>query len=232
MNHFEKTWTSSLFSVEHYVGLISIAIYLIMSINLYKKETKKIAHNKKLIYILICFSIIWLIWFPYTIIDSLYYDFNLPVSKFYSFYIFFTALTYGIGFIGFRLNTQETIKRNFEKNSEAKELAKTITHKMKIEKYYLDPNVNINSFAVKMNLHPNKVSAVINNMMGYSFRDFINMHRVEEFKYLAKTYDSKSKTILSLALDAGFNSKASFNRAFKKFCNMSPIEYLEKNQKI
>jgi len=38
--------------------------------------------------------------------------------------------------------------------------------------------------------------------------------------------------MLGLALDSGFNSKASFNRAFKKFTGQTPSEYLKNNETI
>jgi AraC-like DNA-binding protein len=230
LNKFESFWVSNVFDTEHYIGLISMLIYLGKSMHLYRNQMK-ISNNKKIAYILLCFAILWLIWLPYTIVDSFYYNFNFPVSEFYSFYILFTALTYAIGFIGFRLNTQITNKKKFENNIEMQGWAELIASKMKKEKYYLDPNLRIDSFSEEIGIHPNKVSAIINNVMGYSFRDFVNSYRVEEFKNQARTYDIKSKTILSLALDSGFNSKASFNRAFNKFCHTSPAEYLEEISK-
>jgi AraC-like DNA-binding protein len=43
-----------------------------------------------------------------------------------------------------------------------------------------------------------------------------------------KNKETEKFTILSIAMDAGFNSKATFNRAFKKFAGMSPTEYQRK----
>ncbi|WP_299365861.1 AraC family transcriptional regulator [Winogradskyella sp.] len=226
-NSFEAFWAINVFEIEHYVGLLSIAIYLGLSMDLYRKQMKK-GVNKRIAYILTCFAFLWLIWVPYTIVDAIYYNFDFPVSEFYFFYILLTALTYAIGFIGFRLSKQITTKRKVEKTSEMQELVKVFTIKMEEEKYYLDSNLSLKSFSEKLGIHPNKTSMVINNLMGYSFRDFVNSYRIEEFKSLANTDNVKSKTILGMALDAGFNSKASFNRAFNKFCKISPAEYLQK----
>ncbi len=228
-NGFEALLALNVFEIEHYIGLLSIAIYLILSMLLYRKEIKT-GENKRIGYILICFTLLWFIWMPYTIVDAMIFDFNFPVSEFYPFYILLTALTYAIGFIGFQLSKQITSGRKPEKTSEMKKLAEIFTSKMEKEKYYLDPNLSLQSFSERLDIHPNKSSAVINVMMDYSFRDFVNSYRIEEFKTLASTVDAKSKTILGMALDAGFNSKASFNRAFKKFCHSSPAEYLEKRQ--
>jgi len=226
-NQLESIWVSNLFSVEHIIGLLSIAIYLFKSIQLYRKKKNRLL-NKKIAYILVCFSIIWLLWAPYTLVDMIYYNFNYPVSKFYLFYILFTGLTYGIGFIGFRLNAQIVREKNLIINTEIQELAKRIDHVMQKEKYYLNPDLNINDFSKRLDLHPNKISAILNNIMHQSFRDYVNAYRVSEFKMRLKNYDLKNHTILSLAFDVGFNSKASFQRVFKKSMGLSPSDYLEK----
>nr|WP_321237631.1 helix-turn-helix domain-containing protein [uncultured Psychroserpens sp.] len=225
-NSFEHFLAFNVFEIEHYIGLFSIAYYLVLSIQLYRQQLK-VDVNKKIAYILFCFILLWGIWVPYTIIDSIFYNFNYPVSEFYFFYFFLTAITYAIGFIGFRLSTQTTTKIKIEKTSEIQELAELFKSKMEMEKYYLNPNLNLKIFSEKLNVHPNKTSAVINDVIGYSFRDFVNSYRIEKFKRLAKDDKTKAKTILGMAFDSGFNSKASFNRAFKKFCNTTPVEYLE-----
>lgn len=229
MSAFEKSWVLNVFSVEHYIGFVSIAIYLFMSMRLLR-EQRKTVFNKKIFYILICFSALVLIWLPYTIIDSVYYEFNFPISEFYFFYISFTVLTYSIGFIGFRLNMQIVNKKTFENSLELQELSKVIEHKMANEKYYLDPDLNIKTFALKVELHPNKISAILNNIINQSFREYVNSYRMIEFKTRLGTYDLHNYNIISLSYECGFNSKASFHRVFKKHTGCTPVEYLKKIQ--
>ena len=54
------------------------------------------------------------------------------------------------------------------------------------------------------------------------FNDFINEYRIEELKKLLNDPKNNNFTLLSLAFEAGFNSKASFNRAVKKLTGKSP----------
>ena len=61
-----------------------------------------------------------------------------------------------------------------------------------------------------------------------NFNDFINTYRVEEVKKAFDNGEHKKTTLLGIAYDCGFNSKATFNRAFKKNAGFSPKEYLEK----
>ena len=227
-NSFESVWVFSLFSIEHIVGLASLAIYLIMSLQLHRQHKLEFT-SRKITLILSCFGILWLLWVPYTYLDSVYYNFRFPPSGFYLFYLLFAALSYGIGFIGFRLIPQTTIK-SLDISLEMKNLAKEIDRKMQEEKYFLNPELNIDLFSKSLDIHPNKISGILNNVLHQSFRDFVNAYRIEEFKSRIKSYDLKNQTILGLAFDVGFNSKASFNRVFKKSMNISPIDYLNQTK--
>ncbi|WP_188374491.1 helix-turn-helix domain-containing protein [Winogradskyella haliclonae] len=217
-----------------------MGIYLYKSYKLLKVGGVFYASNK-IRNILLCFALLWIIWVPYTIVDIMYYDFGFPPSGFYVFYIYFAILTYGIGFFGFKINDQTYEKvappntgKCIQKTKESKEmksLASSIKTTMQEGKLYLDPNLSLSSFAHMIDLHPNKVSAIINSTLGYSFRDFINKYRVKEFEEQLAFYDLQSRTLLSLAMECGFNSKASFNRAFKKFNNCTPQEFVENYKK-
>jgi len=61
-----------------------------------------------------------------------------------------------------------------------------------------------------------------------NFNDFINHHRIEAVKKMFEAGEQDNITLLGIAFDAGFNSKASFNRAFKKSTSLSPKEYVQK----
>lgn len=236
-NSFEKAWFYNQFPLEHSVGLVIIAIYLVKSYKLLKESNVLFATNK-VRQILFLFFMLWVVWVPYTIIDIVNYDFNFPPSEFYAFYILFSVFTYGLALLGIKID-EKTIKEvilleNISEKpitAEMEVLSKKIIEIMKKEKLFLDSELTLSSFSKKVQIHPNKVSAIINKVIGSSFRDFVNYYRVVEFKERAKLYDFKTKTILSLAFDSGFNSKASFNRAFQKFSKTSPIHYIENRLK-
>jgi AraC-like DNA-binding protein len=61
-----------------------------------------------------------------------------------------------------------------------------------------------------------------------NFNDYINHHRVESVKKAFTNGEHKTTTLLGIAYDCGFNSKATFNRAFKKNTGLSPKEYIAK----
>ena len=96
---------------------------------------------------------------------------------------------------------------------------------MKTEKPHLDPDINLALLSSKLKVSPEYLSDIINSRLNKNFYDFINHYRIEEFKQLCKAPESKKLTLISLAYDSGFNSKATFNRVFKKEMNCTPSEY-------
>lgn len=95
------------------------------------------------------------------------------------------------------------------------------------EKPYTDPDLSLDQLAEKLDLSPNHLSQIINEQFEKNFWDFVNEYRVKEIEEKLKQGHHKKHTLLAVALDAGFNSKASFNRAFKKFTGHTPSTYLK-----
>ena len=95
------------------------------------------------------------------------------------------------------------------------------------EKCYLNPELTLSELAAKLDTNTSVLSAVINSGFSKNFNDFVNEYRVNAFKRLAIAPQSKHLTLLAIAFDCGFNSKATFNRAFKKETGLSPKAFLD-----
>jgi AraC-like DNA-binding protein len=93
------------------------------------------------------------------------------------------------------------------------------------ESLYKNPELTLSILAKKLDTNPSFLSKVINNGFGINFNDFINQYRVQEVKKLLANPNNAHITIMSLAYDAGFNSKATFNRAFKKITGKNPRDF-------
>ena len=78
-----------------------------------------------------------------------------------------------------------------------------------------------------MMLNSSLLSRVINVGYNLNFNDFINGYRIKEVLSKIDDQQHKKVTLLGIALDSGFNSKATFNRAFKKQMGITPIEYIK-----
>ena len=124
-----------------------------------------------------------------------------------------------------------TSKIKYEKSGLAEEQAdriyKQLVGCMTNQKLFSDSELTLAALAKTLDVHPNHLSQVINSYAGKNFYDYINFHRVEEFKRLAPLPDNRNFTLLSLAYECGFNSKTSFNRNFKKATGVSPTGYLQ-----
>jgi len=101
---------------------------------------------------------------------------------------------------------------------------------METEKPYLEPRITIAELAQRMDIPVNYLSQVINEQLDQNFFDFINTYRVAEFKRLLAEPDFQHYTLLSLAYEAGFNSKSTFNAIFKKITGRTPSDYARELQ--
>ena len=110
-------------------------------------------------------------------------------------------------------------------------LKQRLSELMQDDKLYCDPNLSISDLADHMETKPHILSRLFNEHFNKKFRDFVNEYRVAEFIRLANTDDYKDYTYLALAHEVGFNSKTTFNTAFKKATNHSPREYFKSAQK-
>ena len=146
-----------------------------------------------------------------------------------------TAATYGLTFATFRAGTPAgglaftTKPAKYstsslsaeEKRAQAGRLA---TH-MRSAAPYLDFDFRLETLAKGVGLPIHHVSQILNEELGCSFREFVNQHRVEHAKALIKDPMHRRETLLSIAMESGFSSKASFNRAFKRYAGLTPSAY-------
>ena len=124
--------------------------------------------------------------------------------------------------------TETTEKDEIQITAEDKELQKQLEHFMVSEKLFTNPNLTLFDVASKLNTHPKKVSNIINKGFKMNFNDFVNAYRTKEVIKKITSNENNTKTRLGIALDSGFNSKSTFNRAFKKQTQQTPKEYFSK----
>lgn len=110
-----------------------------------------------------------------------------------------------------------------------KELMKTLCEVLKNGDFYLDPDINISKLASTLNTNRTYLSNIINQKFLMSFNDYINKRRIDYAKTLLEKDKNKIYTLLAISEDSGFGSFSSFNRAFKKFENITANEYRNNN---
>jgi putative ABC transport system permease protein len=92
--------------------------------------------------------------------------------------------------------------------------------------YYQDPDLNLSSLAESLGIHPHELSRIINLSLNKNFHEFINEYRIREVTRKMKNPANARLTLLGIAFDAGFNSKATFNRTFRQIIGKNPAEYM------
>jgi len=90
---------------------------------------------------------------------------------------------------------------------------------------YLDPNLSLESVANEIGLSKSYLSRIINAELQTNFNDYVNSFRVAEAKNLLLNPQFSNYTLVSIGLEAGFNSKTTFNTVFKKQTGLTPSQY-------
>ena len=96
---------------------------------------------------------------------------------------------------------------------------------MQQSKPFLDPSLSIDTLAKLINLPGSELSLTINRVIGQHFFDFVNLYRINLAAEMLIANEQQQKTILEILYEVGFNSKSSFNTAFKKHLLMTPSQY-------
>jgi len=156
---------------------------------------------------------------------------------------------YAIGYLGFsrsgvftelvtieskEIERGEITNDKYEKSGLTKEKADEFYQKliqlMEEEKIFKQNKLTLGELAEMISISSHNLSEVINTKTGMNFFDFINQYRIEEVKNEIIKPENDNLTLLAIAMDAGFNSKSSFNTLFKKYENITPTEYRKVNQ--
>lgn len=120
-----------------------------------------------------------------------------------------------------------TIRTAKMDKAEATAILSALTTLLTDEKPFLDPALSLKSLADQLNIHPNKLSWLINEYFAQNFNEFINGHRLETFMAMSRDPANSHLSLLGLAFESGFNSKTVFNAFFKKATGMTPSAWLK-----
>ncbi len=116
---------------------------------------------------------------------------------------------------GMRYSDQEVIARK-------KQLSTLLNDK----EVYKNKSLSVQELAKDMGWPVRDVSFIIGEAFDTNFNDLINRYRINAFKNAITKNEHKKYSILGIAEEVGFSSKASFYRAFKKECGQTPSEFL------
>ena len=97
---------------------------------------------------------------------------------------------------------------------------------MSVDRLYRQEGLTIGVLAGKLGLPEYRLRRAINRGLGYrNFNEYLNRHRLADAKQALADSAQAEVPILTIALDAGFQSLGPFNRAFKGDTGMTPTEF-------
>ncbi len=113
-----------------------------------------------------------------------------------------------------------------ESSAADQKLVDALMRLMGDERIYRHDNVTIGTLATKLAIPEYRLRRLINQRLGYrNFNVFLNEHRIAEAKAALADPSQAEVPVITIAMDAGFQSLGPFNRAFKATTGVTPTEY-------
>lgn len=126
--------------------------------------------------------------------------------------------------VDLKLSKELAYKNDAAKDETTKQI-KALKKHMETNEPFLDSSITIQDLSNQMHLNVRDLSVLINHTIGQHFFDFINNYRIEKAKEILRDPDKKQLTVLEILYEVGFNSKSSFNTAFKNHTGLTPTQY-------
>lgn len=228
------------------VAILSVMIYLILSFRLVRSYQRSLLHKvsyTELIdlrwvnqFILITagsFIIIWIYVIEGALLGGKFAPLQWNEPRAFML-LTYSGVLYWLSISGFKqsqtlsiVHLEETNEPQHENHSDVIQKLRSI---IESDGLYRNPELSLSDLSVSAAISERVISNAINQELGKNFFQFINEYRVEEVKELLKDPNNDHLKILSLAFDAGFNSKASFNRVFKSYTGQTPNQYKSENR--
>lgn len=237
-------------------GLISMLIYLYWSLKYYRSYRNLSIQEvsfadeiafKWIKYFTTAFGLILVMRVLFFVLNPEWGQFG---RKFW-YYLCFSILLYYISLSGYFNTVKPNMKLNTnlfvdpepsgsitsnkssnktEENFASSEWKDKIIYLFEVKEIYKNPNLTLTDVALHIETNRNIISKVINQEFSMNFNDFVNERRAEAVIKQLKDGAHVKNTLISIALDSGFNSKATFNRAFKKHTGTTPRQFITQNQ--
>jgi len=107
-----------------------------------------------------------------------------------------------------------------------KEYYRLFINELKENQLYLNEDLSAREVAELIKISPAYFSHIVNKVSGQTLNSIVNTYRVHHIFDLLKKDEHRYRTLLSIALSSGFNSKSSFNLNFRRITQKSPSEYI------
>jgi AraC-like DNA-binding protein len=214
---------------------ISLTVYLLASTN-YLKRTSYDGSTwpRDFLRVFWAFDILWLAFLiPYElphIGDKL-----IDWLDWYPLYLPLVVMIYWLGIKGYLISFRPATRPAPEKKQgvsstipeeKLEQIILVLKKIMEEEKLWMNPELNLGKLASHCRVAPKQLSTVLNQHMDTTFSEFVNGYRVNAVRQRLRLPESRDLTIAGVAYECGFNSLATFQRAFKLTTGQSPKEFM------
>lgn len=87
---------------------------------------------------------------------------------------------------------------------------------------HFNTSITLEETAAYVHLHPSYFSTLFKQLTGSSFKEYLNMVRIEESKRLLSNTEY---SIINIAIAVGFEDQSYFSKVFKKYTGLTPKQY-------
>jgi len=127
--------------------------------------------------------------------------------------------------------------KNIQEGKDVENEVEELEEIVKLKKYmieeepFLNASLTMSDLSKQLNMPVKELSLLINYSLNQHFFDFVNSYRIKKAMEILKDPTKKELTVLEILYEVGFNSKSSFNTAFKNYTHLTPTEYRKKLSK-
>ncbi len=223
-------------------GIVSNIYYWILNVKILKtyihKEKNHVSYTQSLVSFLKFFQIsifivitVWMISF----ISMNFFNYSIKFINYNSVWGTISIFIFVIGY--YSLKEPELFRISFQKEKTKSQqrlpqdqiilIGKELNTLIEKEKIFLKPDLTLRDLSLRLNTSTHNISWYLNHVSKSNFYDYINHFRIQEFLSKIDNNEHLHHTILAIAMEVGFNSKSTFNKAFKLEVKDTPRNYIK-----
>lgn len=234
-SHFQSTYEAESFTFLgtflNYFLIVYNLLYIGFCFRLFVVNRKKIENHKvfglikSLLWVFTLYNVIF---FVRRMINQFY---QVELASFENYlYVGVAIMIYSISIkIIYQpdlLHRKEKYAKSSLKKWDVEQYGRSIKEYFETQKAFINPEFNLDLLAKEIGLEKHKVSQVLGDYFHASFYDLVNQYRIEEVCKQLLSVSHQKYSILGIAYSCGYQSKSSFNAAFKKLKGVTPSAFI------